>query len=74
LPAVKTSEIEKKLNSFLNYNRFQTKDIDPDLDVKYRNTQKFYDKIQNEKKLILKSISKLEQSIKKYKKKILLIN
>ena len=59
---------QKKLNSFLNYHKFQTKDIDHDLYVKYMNTQKFYDKIQNEKKMILKSISKLEQSIKKYKK------
>jgi hypothetical protein len=61
------SEIEKKLNSFLNYNKFQTEDIDHDLYVKYRNTQKFYNKIQNEKKLILKAISKLEQTIKKHK-------
>jgi hypothetical protein len=62
------NQIEHKLNDFLDFNKFQTKNIHHGLYVKYRNTQIFYNFIQNEKHFI-KINDQVSKTIRKISKK-----
>lgn len=52
--------IKNKLDNFLDFNKFQKNYVSHELYIKYRNTQIFYDYIQNEEVLLYESICKLQ--------------